>query len=353
VVRTRAATGLAPAVTMGATRIKRNIGRESSVGMIATFGDPLGRPGAWLVGPDLTLQTSRFRGSKNLQVGLWGLVMARQTARGDKTAAGVRIAYPNDLWNIFGAVMRIGDGFDPAMGFVPRPGVYSYRFVVTNTPKSSGWLRQMEHEVQNNLITDLAGRWESYRIMIVPLNWRLASGDGVEFNAVPTGEQLPGAFEVADNLVIPVGPYHWRRYRIEGVSAAKRTFSGRATWWFGGFYDGRLDQIQLSGTWHPSPLVTVEASGERNVGDLREGRFTQTLVGARARVNVSPDLQVGSYIQYDTESRSVGSNTKLRWTFRPLGDLFVIYNHNVRSLENRWRLESTQLLVKLQYALRY
>ena len=36
-----------------------------------------------------------------------------------------------------------------------------------------------------------------------------------------------------------------------------------------------------------------------------------------------------------------------------LGDLFVIYNHNVRELADRWPLDSNQLLVKLQYAFRY
>ena len=60
------------------------------------------------------------------------------------------------------------------------------------------------------------------------------------------------------------------------------------------------------------------------------GRFTQTLVGNRLRVNVSPDLSIASYVQYDTDSDSVGVNTRLRWTFSPAGDLFVVYNHNVR-----------------------
>jgi hypothetical protein len=48
----------------------------------------------------------------------------------------------------------------------------------------------------------------------------------------------------------------------------------------------------------------------------------------------------------------VGVNTRLRWTFVPVADLFVVYNHNVRSLLERWELESNQLLVKLQYTMR-
>ena len=34
-------------------------------------------------------------------------------------------------------------------------------------------------------------------------------------------------------------------------------------------------------------------------------------------------------------------------------DNIKIYNHNVRQLADRWQLDSNQLLVKLQYALRY
>lgn len=88
------------------------------------------------------------------------------------------------------------------------------------------------------------------------------------------------------------------------------------------------------------------------MGALATGRFTQAVVGNRLRVNISPDLSIASYVQYDTDSESIGTNTRLRWTFRPEAELFVVYNHNIRSIVDRWRLDSNQLLVKLQYAWR-
>jgi len=100
-------------------------------------------------------------------------------------------------------------------------------------------------------------------------------------------------------------------------------------------------------------LVTLELSAERNIGRLPSGDFSVSLVGSRLRVNVSPDLSVASYVQYDTESDSIGLNTRLRWTFRPVADLFVVYNHNVQSVLDRWQQESNQLSVKLQYAWRW
>lgn len=45
------------------------------------------------------------------------------------------------------------------------------------------------------------------------------------------------------------------------------------------------------------PLFTVELSGERDRGRLVAGRFTQTLVGTRLRVNLSPDLSVAGYVR--------------------------------------------------------
>ncbi len=354
IVRTEKVSGLVPAATMGVARVGRNIWRESSVGIIATLGDPLGRSNSWMAGPDFTYQTSHFRGSKNVRVGAWGLWMNRQGAASDRSAGGFRVEYPNDLWNLSAAAVRIGAGFDPSLGFVPRAAIYNYRLAVQNRPQpEKGPIRAMEHEVQSSFITDLNGRWESYRVGAIPLHWRFTSGDQVEINIVPTGENLPAVFKVADGVNIPAGPYHWRRYRVELATAAKRNYSSQLTYWFGGFYSGTLNQIQLSGTLHPSALLTVELSAARDSGDLKEGRFTTTLVGTRGRVSISPDLQISSYIQYDTDSRSVGTNTRLRWTFHPLGDLFVIYNHNIRDIQDRWQLDSNQLLVKLQYAFRY
>ncbi|MCX6543887.1 MAG: DUF5916 domain-containing protein [Acidobacteria bacterium] len=354
VARTGAVDGVAPGSTMGAVRIKQDIFRESSVGAIATFGDPTGRSGSWLAGGDFTYQTSHFRGDKNFLVGLWGLATGQAGAKDDRTAAGVKLAYPNDLWNVSLTYMRVGDAFQPSLGFVPRPGVHSFSLVGEYDPRPSFWhIRQMFNEFEVVAVTDLRGEWESYRVFLAPVNWRFESGDRVEINIRPTGEQLSTPFEIADGVVIPAGPYHFMRYRLEAGSAAKRKLSGQATWWFGSFYDGQLDQILLTASWNPTALFTFSLSGEHDIGRLREGRFDQTLVGARTQINVSPNLQVSSFVQYDTDSRTIGTNTRLRWTFHPLGDLFVIYNHNLNDITDRWRLDSNQLLVKLQCSWRY
>ena len=337
---------------MAAARVKQNVGAESWVGAIATVGDPLARAGSWLAGSDVTYATSRFRGNKNLLIGVWALATARAGLGTQATAHGFAFDYPNDLWDINFIYKRIGRDFDPSLGFVPRRAVQLFRAQVNNrTRLARGPLQQLFHQFQPFVATDLAGRWESYQVFFAPVNWRFRSGDRVELNANPTGERLIEPFTIS-GVPIPPGRYHWTRYRIEGGTAQKRRLYAQVTWWFGDFYNGDLDQFEWTGAWNPTPLLTVEFSGARNIGNLSTGRFTQTLIGNRLRVNLSPDLSISSYVQYDTDSDTVGTNTRLRWTFRPVADLFVVYNHNVRSMLDRWQTDSNQLLVKLQYAWR-
>jgi hypothetical protein len=353
VAQMRSVDGVAPTATLGAVRIRQDVLAESSAGVVATVGDPTGLQGSWLLGSDFTYRTSHFHGDKNFRLGVSGQVMNREGATGDRTAASVRVEYPNDLWNLWLGGIRIGDGFSPSLGFVPRPGVYRYDGGIDYSPRfHNGWLRQWFAQVEPVMVTDLHGHWGSYELFTAPINWRFESGDRLEFNIVPEGEQLDAAFPLHD-VVIPPGNYHWLRYRLEAGSAAKRPLSAQGTWRFGGFYSGTLNQVLLVGTWHPTALVGVDFSGEHDQAELQEGRFTSTLAGVTVNLYLSPNLNVSSFVQYDTDSRSLGTNTRLRWTFTPVGELFVIYNHNVENLADRWQLESNQLLIKFQYAFRY
>ena len=316
---------------------------------------PWAAAGSWEVGADFTYQTSHLHGDKNFSAGAWGLATGRDdlAAFEDRTALGLRVDYPNDLWDCSFSYRRVGDGFDPSLGFVPRRGINSYQLGCTYAPRPKNtFIRQMFHEFFPSLTTDLGGRWESYRVFMAPVNWRLESGDRFELNVAPAGEQLKEPFEIVEGVVVPPGAYNWLRYRVEVGTAAKRKLSGQATWWFGGFYTGTLDQVELTASWTPSPLFTFLVNAERDIGRLEEGDFDLTLVGTKVRLNLSPNLLLDSFLQYDTGERAFGTNTRLRWTFNPRGDLFVIYNHNLREIQDRWRHDANELLVKLQYTFR-
>jgi hypothetical protein len=350
--------------TLAVVRVRRNVLTESSLGAIVTAGDPIGRSGAWTAGPDFTYQTSKFRGDKNFLVGAWALGMGRSDLAGTSKSWGWKIDYPNDLWDIALTYKSIDSTFQPSLGFVPRPGVQLINFNIVYQPRfTNGFLgmpvQQMNEEFLNTVVLDPGGRWESYRIFMAPVNWRMTSGDRVEWNWVPVGERLVAPFEIAEDVVIPAGTYSWNRWRYEVGFAPKRRLSGQITFWTGGFYTGSLTEFIATASFKPTPLFIVEMNATRNAGDLPQGSFTQEVVGARFRFNVSADLQFNTYMQYDNATNSFGLNARLRWQFSPVGDLFVVYNHNMQerldapTARTTWGFASNQLLVKAQYAFRY
>ncbi len=89
------------------------------------------------------------------------------------------------------------------------------------------------------------------------------------------------------------------------------------------------------------------------MGRLPFGDFDQTLLGTRVRFNVTSDLQLNSYVQYDTDSRVLGINARIHWIFSPLGDVFLVFNHNTfNDLNERWTLQNEQILLKVRYNFR-
>ena len=339
--------------SMGVVRVKQNVLKESSIGFIGTFGDPNNRENSWTSGVDFTYQTTRFQGDKNFLVGVSGMYANRIDLSGDQSALAVKVDYPNDIWDVALTYLRIGESFDPSLGFVPRKGINSMRAGLTYAPRPSWkWLRQMRNQLFLSYVSDIKGQWQSYRVFTAPINWRLESGDRIEVNFVPEGENLAEPFEIAEGVVVPAGKYHFTRYRLETALAAKRSLNGQLSWWFGTFLDGHLHELEASLNWNPTSILTFEFIGTRNIGRLPFGDFNQTLAGLRIRFNASPDLQLNSFIQYDTDTKRLGINARIHWIFHPQGDLFFVLNQNTFNGMERWDLVSEQILIKARYNFR-
>ncbi len=359
-----------PRATLGALRVKQNVLEESSVGMMATFGDQLGRDQSWSGGLDFTYRTSSFKEEQNLLVGVWGLLNDREDLAGEKSAFGVRVDYPNDPVDINVSSVRVGDGFDPSLGFVPRNGVHIWDFSSTITPRP-WWpgVREVTQELNFTLFNRLDNStWESYSLSARPFDVLLHSGDRFELAIEPEGDRVPPdtAYSIADGVDLPTGSYEWTRFLLGVRTAEKRRVRGRFLWESGNYYNGDLTTIEAGLAVRPSDFLTLEVTGERSTGTVRGlvevgdadslaiRKIEEKLIGVRMEINVSSDLQLSSVTQYETQSRELGSNNRLRWTFSPQGELFVVYNHNAtRGLDNRWRFASNQTPLKIQYTWRF
>jgi hypothetical protein len=346
--------GVAPEASMGVVRLRQDVLAQSNVGLIGTVGDPLGREDSWLVGTDATYQTSELFGSRNFLVGVWGMAMGREDIRGTSMAYGTKIDYPNDDWDINLSFKHIDADFDPSLGFVERTGVQRWHFGADYAIRpENGWLRRQTFESGTDYITDLDGRWLTWRVFTSPINAEFESGDGCEFNVIPQGERITTPFEIGDGVVIPVGTYDWLRYRAVATTAEKRAVAGEVSWSFGDFYDGSLDQWELSARVVTSALLTLRATADIVRGRLPQGDFAEDVLGLKASFTFSPDLTLDSFVQYDTESRSLGTNTRLRWDVTPVSQVFVVVNYNFLDTGASFVGDGYETTIKVQHEVRF
>jgi len=345
-VKTRAFSGgtlslSLPSQNFFAARVYQNILAESKVGFILTNGSPPGEKNT-LAGLDLTYQTSRFMGNQNFLAGGWIVYNWNEQKTGRHEAFGLRLDYPNDLWDIYASYAYYGDAMNPGLGFLARGNVQTFSLGFSYQPRpENGWIgalvRQHFYELRFNFYWDLDGRLETWRIFTAPLNLRTESGEHIEFNVIPNRDVLPFDFEISPGVILPKGPYNFTNYRAEFNSATFRPWTVDVSWRFGQFYSGYYDDVSLGFGLKLKGYVTLDLSANIVRGRLKEGSFSENVYRIKADFFFSPDLGLMNYIQYDDISHTLGVNIRFRWQLSPGNEIYLVYTKN---WERRWDPQS-------------
>ncbi len=338
-----------------AARVSRNIFRQSWVGAIVTRGNPEGAGSNSLVGADARLATSEFRGGKNLSLDLFFFRTEDEASHTSDYAGGFRLDYPNDLWDIALTSIQIGEDFRPALGFVPRTGIRRTNLGIEFKPRPQGLgIRQFFFELRPEYISNLENRVQNWRVFTAPFNVRTESGEHLEVNYIPEYEHLDAPFEINPGVVLPAGSYQWRRFRTEVNTATKRPWVADLALWWGGFYNGTRRQLEAALTWKANTHVSVAAGLERNDVTLKQGKFYTQILSLRGNYNLSPNVSWANFIQYDSESRVFGVQSRLRWILKPGNDLFLVFNRGwLKTFRGAYRPVFDKGTAKLQYTFRF
>jgi hypothetical protein len=187
-------------------------------------------------------------------------------------------------------------------------------------------IRQLFFEGSVQYVTDTAGRPLDWMVIASPLGFQTESGEEVRLEWVPQFERLDEPFEIQPGIVIPAGDYHYTAWIAEIATAERRRWVGEVEARWGSFYDGDLTRLEARLALKPSPHVLASLEGEWSRGELPAGLFTARVLAGRLELNVSPNLGWSNLVQYDSDSRELGFQSRLRWRIRPGSDLFVVFN---------------------------
>jgi uncharacterized protein DUF5916 len=315
-----------------AGRVAYDVDQHLRVGALVTHGDPEALLSNTLAGADAVWNTSTFLGKHSMQFGGWAATTQGNVPNGNRAAWGLRFNYPNDLLYCTAGTNHYGDGFDPLLGFLQRPQTHQTDASCAYRPRPAPdgrfrAIRQASYEVYYSRITDTSGNLQSQLFSFRPVHLTANSGDSFALVAFVDHEALTTPFAIVPTVTYPVGSYDFERYGAELTTSPQRKvqFSNSST--FGGYYSGHLVRQTNSLNWTPlHGRVEAGVTADNYFAHTPQGNFVEKLWQFKGALSWSPDLSLSTFIQYDNVSFDLSSNTRLRWTFRPGDDFYVIWD---------------------------
>lgn len=356
-------------------RVKRRLFQQSHVGMIYTRRASEAAPGdvdlfdRHTVGADFDFYTSQFLGQYNAQFEGFVLYHTDPLTGGDLSASerssrGVRWSFPNDLIRVHSSHREFGEEWNPAVGFVERRGFRRHQPTLTIAPRPQNWkyIRQTEHQVYFEYLTDLDDRLLTRNIDITPLQVNFESGDRVTLVGGRNFERLDNAFTIYgrgdDAIRIQPGVYESDKWSVSANTAGRRMLSGGVSYERSEFWGGDRDSVDMVGTIRSRGGMSLTANYQRNEVSLPQGDFDTNLVRLSWAWNLSPFTAITGNVQYDDLSNVVGVYARLRWIIQPGNDVFLVWSNNWLYDEgplrdSRFSTLSSGGALKLNYTFRF
>jgi hypothetical protein len=349
------------ASTLAVARIAADVLAESSVGFVATTGDPLTNGDNSLVGADFLYQNTRFPGGRTLEAEAWVQRSDSTAALGSQSAFGVggRLIKSDGLR--FGAAFKqLGKGFKPALGFVSRAGIRDLSGDVGyNNLVRGRHVQSVYSGMDASRIESTDGPLQTQIITLRPAEIETSRRDTIRLFYAFSQEALSAPFTIysfgSKQVVIPTGRYSFNDYGFDFVTGQQRRLGLRLNLRKGEFYDGRRLSAGGEVNWKQSKHFSVRASYDFNDINLPAGKFSTRVFGTGADINFSSRLSWTNLLQYDNLSETAGVQSRLQWIQKAGQELTALISHSSQDLDRdgSFRALNAEYGVRMSYTFRY
>jgi hypothetical protein len=325
------AVSRSPSTNFSLVRVKRDLLRKSSIGLIATGRsvNTNGRGSNAVFGVD-----GAFSFFQNLFFDTYWARTQTTGRSGDDASYRSALTYAGDRYGVELERLAVGNNFNPEVGFVRRYDMRqssgSLRF--SPRPKSSTLVRKYSWQGSINYVENRAGRLET-RDDEGRFDIEFQNSDRFMTTYTSSYEFLPRPFRIAPGIVLPVRGYDSNKLRVSHSLGTQRVMSGTAAVEYGSFYSGHRLALGLSsGRLKVTSQFSLEPTYSINKVDLLEGSFTTHLAGSRVTYTMTPLMFASALLQYNSTNHLMSANARLRWEYAPGSELFVVYNEERNTL---------------------
>ena len=150
-------------------------------------------------------------------------------------------------------------------------------------------------------------------------------------------ELLSQPFYLSQDVVIPEGRYRFFRVGAEYSVSHTSLFQLRPSVESGTFYDGWQVSIGARPVWYVSKHLELSASYRmtRIRFPSRQDTYLAHLVRLRIGTALDARLSANAFIQLNSIQHVVSGNIRVRYNFREGNDLWLVYNANMNTAQDR------------------
>ena len=229
---------------------------------------------------------------------------------GSANAASAQLLLQNDLYAVGVSRLLIDDGFQPALGFVPRTDQDQWQGRAGVTPRfeSSTWARQLVMDVSGRHIRGRDGAKQTHALRAsAGLNFQTGEFANIAFSE--RFERLEVPARISGRL-LPADNYVFRFLSASMRTNDSRTFSGALSGSIGDFWSGTRTEIGGGATWITGPHLTMGGRYAWNGVSLpvEDGDFSTHLLNLNIQGAVSRKLFANALVQWDNRSRELQAN---------------------------------------------
>jgi hypothetical protein len=316
-----------PATNFTVARVKRDILRRSSIGMMVTnrsISNVVPDASNFAYGGDAS-----FSFFQNVSMGGYFSQSNTEGKMDDNQSYQGRFEYAADRYGTQLQYLKVGQNYNPEVGFVRRYGMdrsfASGRFSPRPREHFKG-IRQFTYQGSIEYIQNSAGQLET-RNQVGRFAIEKQNSDLFSVEATANYELLVSPFQIAPGVRIPRGSYSFNDVLVSYQLGQQRRLNGTLSLQVGQFYDGTIAAYGFtSGRYAILKQWSVEPSIQINDVKLPEGDFTQQVIRARTDYGFSPRMFVSGLVQYASTGTLFSSNFRFRWEYRPGSELFVVYS---------------------------
>ncbi len=245
-------------------------------------------------------------------------------AVGDPTAARLAVGWRDRVWDASAFVKRVGEAFDPGVGFVSRTGIrHGYATVGAHPRPLPSVLQEINPYAELSYITDLNSVLQT-REASLGLGTQFNDGSTLNLQYSNQFERIDREFTVS-GVPIPPADYAFNEVSASYQSNQGRPLNGSISVGAGGYYDGTRRSVGGEIQWRAHYRLMFEGSAGHNAVVLPQGSFKADVVGGRVRVAYSTTLFGKASVQYNGQTNQLVTNIRLNWIYGPLSDLFLVY----------------------------